>query len=110
MHSVGDHLVPRGRIEPWSRIACSPAGLDGHSVLGTMIGAAPAIDDAWLASCRQAVPRSGEAAITRVPGLLVARYRGDSSEAARLYFTDLWKRLRPGVMGREAIEPRIWRT
>ena len=102
--------LERGRIEPASPITRSPAGLDGHSVLGTMIVAAPVIDDAWLASCREAVPRSGEAAITRVPGLIVARYRGDSSEAARLYFTDLWKRLRPGVMGREAIEPRIWRT
>jgi urease accessory protein len=102
--------LERGRIEPGSAITRSPAGLDSHSVLGTMIVAAPAIDDAWLASCREAVPRSGEGAITRVPGLLVARHRGDSSEAARLYFTDLWKRLRMSVMGREAIEPRIWRT
>ena len=102
--------LERGRIEPASAITRSPAGLDGHSVLGTMIVAAPAIDDAWLATCREAVPRSGDAAITRVAGLIVARYRGDSSEAARLYFTDLWKRLRPCVMGREAVEPRIWRT
>jgi len=102
--------LERGRIAPSSPMARSPAGLDGHSVLGTMIVAAPEIDDAWLATCRQAVPRSGEAAITRVPGLLVARYRGDSSEAARLCFLELWKRLRASVMGREAIEPRIWRT
>jgi urease accessory protein len=102
--------LERGRIEPSSPMAGSPAGLDGHPVLGTMIVAAPEIDDGWLASCREAVPRSGESAITRVPGLLVARYRGDSSEAARLYFIDLWKRLRAPVMGREAIEPRIWRT
>jgi urease accessory protein len=102
--------LERGRIEPSSPIARSPVGLDGHSVLGTMIVAAPRIDDAWLASCREASPRSGEAAVTRTPGLLIARYRGDSSEAARHYFIDLWKRLRMPVMGREAIEPRIWRT
>jgi urease accessory protein len=110
--AVGGRLawLERGRIGPASPIARSPAGLDGHSILGTMIVAAPAIDDAWLASCREAIPRSGETAITRVPGLLVARYRGDSSEAARFYFIDLWKRLRAPVMGREAIEPRIWRT
>jgi urease accessory protein len=40
----------------------------------------------------------------------VARYRGDSSEAARAYFTALWKRLRAPLTGREAVEPRIWRT
>ena len=110
--TVGGRLawLERGRIEPSSPVARSPAGLDGHSVLGTMIVAAPHIDDAWLATCREAVPRSGEVAITRVPGVLTARYRGDSSEAARFYFIDLWKRLRPPVMGRDAIEPRIWRT
>ena len=102
--------LERGRIEPSSPITRSPAGLHSHSVLGTMIVAAPAIDDAWLAACREALPRSGEAAITRVPGLLIARYRGDSSEAARLYFIELWKRVRLPVMGREANEPRIWRT
>jgi len=102
--------LERGRIEPSSPIGRSPAGLDSHSVLGTMIVAAPRIDDSWLASCREAAPRSGSAAVTRLPGLLVARYRGDSSEAARLFFFDLWKRLRSSVMGREAIEPRIWRT
>ena len=102
--------LERGRIHPASRLAKSPAGLDGHSVLGTMIAAAPAIDDAWIASCREVAARSGGAAVTRVPGLLIARYRGDSSEAARFYFIELWKRLRAPVMGREAIEPRIWRT
>ena len=102
--------LERGRVDPSSRMARSPAGLDAHSVLGTMIAAAPVIDSAWLASCREVAPRSGDAALTRLPGLLVARYRGDSSEAARLYFVELWKRLRAPVMGREAVEPRIWRT
>ena len=110
--TVGGKLVwlERGRVEPASPITRSPAGLDGHSVMGTMIVAAPVIDDAWLATCRQAVPRTGEGTITRLPGLLIARYRGDSSEAARLYFIGLWKLVRMPVMGRAAIEPRIWRT
>ena len=102
--------MERGRVEPGSRLAGSPAGLDGHAVLGTMFAAAPAIEDAWLADCREARPRDGDFAITRLPGVLIARYRGDSSEAARLYFGELWKRLRPRLTGREAVEPRIWRT
>lgn len=102
--------MERGRIEPGSRLAASPAGLDGHAVLGTMIVAAPAIEDAWLADCREARARDGGFAVTRLPGVLIARYRGDSSEAARQYFTALWKRLRPCLTGRDAVEPRIWRT
>lgn len=102
--------LERGRIEPGSRVAASPAGLGEHSVFGTMFVAAPLIEDEWIASCREEAPRSGEAAVTRLPGMLVARYRGDSSESARWYFTALWKRLRAPVLGRAAVEPRIWRT
>jgi urease accessory protein len=102
--------LERGRIEPGSAVASSPAGLDGAPVLGTMIAAAPAIDDACLAACREVAPRSGQSAVTRLPGLIVARHRGDSTEAARMYFVELWKRLRLPIVGREAIEPRIWRT
>jgi len=102
--------LERGRIEPESPLAASPAGLAGRSVAGTMIAAAPVIEDEWLALCRDVAPAEGEAAVTRLPGLLVARYRGDSSEAAREYFTALWKRLRAPMMAREAVEPRIWRT
>lgn len=102
--------MERGRVEPGSRLAASPAGLDGHPVVGTMIVAAPVIEDAWLTDCRAARSRDGDFAITRLPGVLIARYRGDSGEAARLYFSELWKRLRPRLIGREAVEPRIWRT
>ena len=44
------------------------------------------------------------------PGVLLARYLGDSSEAAKRYFIELWRLLRPAIGGRAAVEPRIWRT
>ncbi len=65
--------LERGRIEPESPLAASPAGLAGRSVAGTMIAAAPVIEDEWLALCRDVAPAEGEAAVTRLPGLLVAR-------------------------------------
>jgi urease accessory protein len=102
--------LERGRIDPGSRLADSPAGLGARSVFGTMIAAAPAIEDEWVARARDVEAREGEGAITRLPGLLVARYRGDSSESARAYFTAIWKYLRAPLTGREAVEPRIWRT
>ncbi|HUL95561.1 MAG TPA: urease accessory protein UreD [Usitatibacter sp.] len=99
-----------GRIEPGGALAHSPAGLAGRSVFGTMIVAAPAIDDEWLALARAQRPREGEAAATRIPGVLAARYCGDSSEAAREHFGAIWRELREPVTGRAPVEPRIWRT
>jgi len=45
-----------------------------------------------------------------LPRLLVARYLGHSSEAARDWFVGLWHLLRPALLGREARLPRIWST
>jgi urease accessory protein len=84
----------------------SPAGLGGRSVFGTLFAAA-AIETNLLSECRQRVP---ECAVTLLPGLLVARYLGDSSEEAFKVFASLWRLLRPAVLQREAIEPRIWCT
>jgi urease accessory protein len=100
----------RGHVEPGGAIAASPAGLDGHPVFGTMIVAAPSIDDEWLAIARSHRAREGEGAATRLPQVLLARYRGDSSEAAREHFGAIWRELREPVMSRAPAEPRIWRT
>jgi urease accessory protein len=75
-----------------------------------MFAASDMFGDDLVAACREVVPREGEGALTRLPGLLVARYRGDGSEAARDYFAALWQHIRPAVAGREAVTPRIWRT
>ena len=76
-------------------------------------GTLQAGDDApaLLAACRAIAPAdSAEWAITALPGVLVARYLGDSSEAARHWFVALWQLLRPALLGRAAILPRIWTT
>jgi urease accessory protein len=48
--------------------------------------------------------------VTQLPGVLAARYLGDSSEQAKKLFAKLWTVLRPALFGLEAAEPRIWRT
>ena len=63
-----------------------------------------------LSACRQLQPMTGDGAVTLLPGLFVGRYLGASSEAAKNYFINLWHKLRPAVAGRDAIDPRIWRT
>lgn len=100
----------RGRIKGGSPLLQSFAGFAGRTVSGTLLAAAPSIENEWLARCREVAPESGESAVTRLPGVLVARYLGDSSEAAKTYFRRLWGVLRPALIGRDAAEPRIWRT
>ncbi len=46
--------------------------------------------------------------VTRVPGVLIARYLGHSTQDAFRWFTRLWSVLRPAVLGREPCAPRVW--
>lgn len=96
--------VERGEIEGGGALMRSPVGLGGCSVFGSLVAAAPSFDVDLLKQCREI------AATTLLPGLLIARYLGESTEDAMNRFTRLWHLLRPTVAGREAVEPRIWRT
>jgi urease accessory protein len=68
------------------------------------------LNAAHLSQARVPAPESGRGSVTLLPGILLARYLGDSTEAARRYFIALWRILRPALTGRDATEPRIWRT
>jgi urease accessory protein len=102
--------MERGRIDGGGRLMDSAAGLGGSPVFGTLFAACPQFDGKILEAMRNKNPDRGRGAITLLPGILLARYLGDSSEAARRYFIALWHTLRPALTGRDAIEPRIWRT
>jgi urease accessory protein len=99
----------RGSVGGGSPLLDSPAGLAGNSVCGTLLASAEGLAEC-LSSCREQRVESGEEAVTLLSGVLVARYLGASSEGAKKYFAKLWSILRPAVAGREAAEPRIWRT
>jgi len=96
--------LERGEIEGSGALMRSAVGLGGRSVFGIVIAAAPAFEPSLVNQCRKI------AATTVLPGLLIARYLGDSTEQAFRQFTDLWGLLRPALTGREAQPPRIWRT
>lgn len=100
----------QGLIEGGSRLLESPVGLCGQPVTGTLLVASESIDASLLAACREIRPTLGEGAVTRLPGLLVARYLGPSGEPARAWFVALWAALRPALVGRAASVPRIWHT
>jgi len=40
----------------------------------------------------------------------VARHLGDDSETARRLMLAVWRRLRPHLLERAAVTPRIWQT
>jgi len=110
----GDSSQPiwleRGGFSGNDAMLHSPAGWAGATVCGTLLAAFPHAPE-LLAACRAVVPADAAShALTALPGLLVARYLGDSSEAARLWFADLWAILRPAVCDRPAVTPRIWNT
>lgn len=100
----------QGRIDGGGRLLASPVGLRGQPVTGTLLVAAEIIDGALLEACRAVQPAVGEGGITRLPGLLVARYLGPAAEPARAWFVALWSILRPALTGRDAVVPRIWLT
>jgi urease accessory protein len=102
--------LERGRIDGGGALLDSPAGLDGSPVYGTLFVSSLNLNQALLTELRACEPESGRGAVTLLPGILLARYLGDASEAARRYFIALWRILRPALGGRAAIEPRIWRT
>lgn len=100
----------RGRIDGGGRLLDTPAGLAGKPVFGTLFFSVPELDRNLLTRAREIEPEDGKGAVTLLPGVLLARYLGGSSEAAKRYFISLWGALRPSYAGRAAVEPRIWRT
>lgn len=102
--------IERGGFDGNDAMLSSPAGWAGASVCGTLLAAFDHTPE-LLVACRAIAPTDGAShALTALPGLLVARYLGDSSEAARLWFAALWEIIRPICCGRPAKTPRIWNT
>ncbi|KQQ36179.1 urease accessory protein UreD [Duganella sp. Leaf126] len=125
-----------GRLLWWEQGALlggrldSPLALGGHTVCATLIaaGAVPPSSQlnrlladirADMASDSAAGAGAGHPAavngghlygVTHTRGVLVARYLGDDSETARRLMLAAWRRLRPALLGRAAVTPRIWQT
>jgi urease accessory protein len=102
----------RGRIAGDSPLLQSPIGLAGYSVCSTVLAAGMSIPAKTLADCRAAGSKEPGAqwGVSAMPNLFVGRYLGHSAEAAREWFVELWQHLRPIMVGRDAVVPRIWNT
>lgn len=103
--------VEQGALEGGSPWLDSPAGFSGCTVSATLLAAGTPADAALIAACREVATAAGaRCGVTALPELVVARWLGDSAEAARDWLEGVWRHLRPAFVGREAQRPRIWNT
>ena len=115
--------IERGGFYGNDPILSSPVGWADFTVCGTLLCSFPELPQqatGLLEACRASAPSdAARHALSALPGILVARYLGDNSEAARHWFTALWQILRPACCplkglplgrGRPAVIPRIWNT
>ena len=98
----------RQRIAGNDGLLDSPIGLGGQPVFATLLITGD-IDAELLERCRE-LPSAVRGDLTQLPGLLVARCLADQALHARAWLIALWQQLRPALLGREAVPPRIWNT
>jgi urease accessory protein len=101
-------FMDRLRLEGKSDARHAAWGLAGHEAVGTML-ATPATR-AHVESIRALLEHHAHAAVSLVDGVLVLRALAPQAEAVRNLFIAAWRALRPGIIGREAVNPRIWAT
>ncbi|MET0293158.1 MAG: urease accessory protein UreD [Steroidobacteraceae bacterium] len=98
-------LLDRLRVTPGTAQTAA-WGLSGHEALGTLMATPATRDDA------DAVLALDDAAVscTLVDGVLLVRTLAAQGELVRRRLQRVWQVLRPRLLGRPALSPRIWST
>jgi urease accessory protein len=125
----GEHplFIERGDFHGSAPVHAARWGLGGAPIMGTLL-AAPGLpaDHSAIEAVRElgaALPGGDLGAVTRLdpgrsdgPGVdhdrsvLCCRYVGASAERGARYLREAWRLLRPPLLGRPAVAPRIWST
>ena len=116
-------LVERGCYDagPADGVMSARWGLGGASVLAFLVAApapaAEAVDGvralAAAATAATTTTTGGDIGAVTVVGdgdALVARYLGRDAERARTFLHEAWRLVRPTLLGRAAVPPRVWAT
>lgn len=101
-------FIDRLHIDGESPARSAVWGLAGFDALGTLI-AYPATSSA-VDAVRELVLDEVECTVTLVDGVLVCRCLGAQAEAVKRAFVRIWSTLRPLLLDRPAVQPRIWAT
>lgn len=104
----------QGALAGGSAAMHSALGLNGNSVSATLIAAGGTVPttviNALRADADLVLNGADSFGVTQLHGLVVVRYLGNASETARALMLLAWRHLRIEVMGRDAVELRIWNT
>lgn len=102
------------RLQGGSSAMRNPLGLGGHTVCATLIAVGKSVPVDLLNEVREGAAGIsggyGHFGISQLASLNVARYLGNSSETARRIMLNTWGLLRPAMLGRPAMVPRMWNT
>ncbi|MBB3213669.1 urease accessory protein [Herbaspirillum sp. Sphag1AN] len=103
----------QGSLQAGTHAMQSPLVLGGYSVCATMIAVGKTMNSAFLQQLREetgALAGDGRSGVSQMKQLLVLRYLGHSSQSARHWLMRAWQLIRPELMQRDAVIPRIWNT
>jgi urease accessory protein len=101
-------FIDRLRLAGSSTARDAAWGLAGGTAIGTLLATPAAASE--VEQVRELVANHPAAGVTLVDGVLVLRALAAQGEAIRHLFMSVWRVLRPGIIGREAVPPRIWAT
>lgn len=106
--------MEHGILHAGGRQMRSPLGLGGHSICASLIAVSSNASASLLPALREQCAASsdgrGQLGVTQLKSVVIVRYLGDASEIARRVMLTAWQVLRPALLGRAAIVPRIWNT
>ncbi|MFI8978827.1 urease accessory protein UreD [Ectopseudomonas khazarica] len=99
----------RQRVTGDDGLLDSPLGLDGQPVFATLLVSGE-VPGELLERCREVQVAGVRGDLSQLSGLLIARCLASETLKARAWLIALWCLLRPALLGREAMPPRIWST
>jgi len=109
-------LIERGRYDAGGPVGRARWGLGGAGVLALFVAApAPAAEAVEAVRALAAEAAGGDLCGVTVVGdgersCLIARYLGHAAERTRDFVQTAWRLVRPSLLGRDAVPPRVWAT
>lgn len=107
-------LIERNLVKGGGALQASVWGLNGNNSMGTFIMTLTtertqreALTEMLMQTTETGSHTWG---LTQKDELFIARYLGDSASHCRRGFELLWQALRPLMIGKSAVSPRIWST
>ncbi len=107
-------LIERGRYDAAAGVMSARWGLGGRGVVGLLVAApAPAAEAVDRVRALAGEATGGDAGAVTVVGdgdVMIARVLGGDAERARTFLHEAWRLVRPTLLGRAAVPPRVWAT